>query len=53
VVASSNGELSAERVLTAGDGVTLNTDTPGQIIVNASGGSGLTSPQVLARGLGQ
>jgi hypothetical protein len=52
VVASSNGTLSAERVLTAGTNITLDTSTPGQVSVIAAGGSGLTSPQVLARGNG-
>ena len=50
VVASSNGTLSAERVLTAGTGVSLDISTPGQIAVSASGG--LTQPQTMARGLG-
>jgi hypothetical protein len=52
VTLASNASLSAERVLTAGTNITLNTDTPGQVTVIAAGGSGLTSPQVLARGNG-
>ena len=38
-----------ERVLTAGSGVSLDTSTPGQIIVNGSGGSGLTHQEVMKR----
>ncbi len=39
VTATSNGTLTAERVLTAGTNVTIDVGTPGQIIVNASGSS--------------
>lgn len=51
VTYSSNASLTNERVLTAGTNVTLDTTTPGQIIVNASGGSGsgLTHQEVMTR----
>jgi len=54
LVLALSGSLSAERVLTAGTNITfVDTGANGTLTINASGGgSGLTQPQVMARGLG-
>jgi len=44
ITVSSESSLSGERVLTAGTNVTLDTGTPGQIIINSSGGGGGGAP---------
>jgi hypothetical protein len=40
VTLASSATLANERVLTAGTNVTLDTATPGQVVVNATGGGG-------------
>lgn len=49
-----NATLTSERVLTAGTNITfVDTGAGGTLTINASGGgSGLSQPQVMARGLG-
>lgn len=52
LVKTADAGLSAERVVTDTATVTWDFTTPGQAKANATGGSGLTQPQVFARGLG-
>lgn len=49
-----NATLTSERVLTAGTNITfVDAGAGGTLTINASGGgSGLSQPQVMARGLG-
>ena len=49
VTYSTNATLTQERVLTAGTDISLDTATPGQIIVNSTATSGLTHDQVMVR----
>lgn len=44
ITVSSEAGLTNERVLTAGTNITLDTATPGQIIINSSGGGGGGAP---------
>jgi hypothetical protein len=39
---AAHASLSAERVLTAGTNITLDTSTPGQLVISAAGGGGGT-----------
>jgi hypothetical protein len=50
VTLATNGTLTGERVLTAGSGITITDGGAGSTVtVAASGGSGLTQPEVLTR----
>lgn len=52
LVGTASGALSNEFVVTDTATITWDLTTPGQAKANAIGGSGLTQPQVMARGLG-
>ena len=53
VALATNGTLTNERVLTAGTGISITDNGAGStVVIAATGGSGLTQPQILARGLG-
>lgn len=49
VTLASNTSLTAERTLTAGSGISITDGGAGSTVtIAASGGSGLTQPQVMA-----
>jgi hypothetical protein len=50
VVLATNGTLTNERVLTAGSGISITDGGAGSsVTIEATGGSGLSQAQVLAR----